>query len=146
MCFLVGGLFGYFVVFPYACRFFLNMGSDFNAVITVNTYFSLCLKLLLGIGLVFETPTLIFFLSKLGVITSRWMLKNFKYAVLAAFVVAAVLTPTPDMVNQSIIAIPMILLYGLGVPIAYFFGKERKTRQAKKAAEAGAAPSDGLAS
>jgi sec-independent protein translocase protein TatC len=132
-------------MFPWACRFFLQMGSEFNPVITVNTYFSFSLKLLLGIALVFEMPTLIFFLSKIGLITSRWMVKNFKYAVLAVFVIAAVITPTPDMVTQSILAVPMLALYGLGILIAFFFGRERKTRQEKKAARSGAAAADGPA-
>jgi sec-independent protein translocase protein TatC len=133
--FLAGAAFGYFVMFPWACRFFLKLGSDFAPVITVDTYFSFALKLLLGIALVFELPTLVYFLSKIGLITSRWMIRNFKYAVLAVFVIAAVITPTPDMVTQSILAVPMLALYGLGILIAFFFGKERKTRREKKAEE-----------
>jgi sec-independent protein translocase protein TatC len=131
--FIIGALFGYFIVFPYACRFFLQMGSDFQPVITVDQYFSLILKLLLGIGAVFETPTLIFFLSRMGVVTSAWMLKNFKYAFLAVFVIAAVITPTPDPVNQTILAVPMLVLYALGILIAFAFGKERKERKARRA-------------
>jgi len=133
--FLAGAAFGYFVMFPWACRFFLKLGSEFTPVLTVDTYFSFSLKLLVGIALVFELPTLVFFLSKLGLITSRWMIRNFKYAVLAVFVIAAVITPTPDMVTQSILAVPMLALYGLGILIAFFFGKERKTRREKKAEE-----------
>jgi len=128
--FILGGLFGYFIVFPWACRFFISLGSDFNPVLTVDTYFSFSLKVLLGIALVFETPTLIFFLSKLGLITSHWMIRNFKYAVLAVFVIAALITPTPDMITQSIVAVPMLALYGLGILIAFIFGKERKDRRA----------------
>ncbi len=131
--FLAGAAFGYFVMFPWACRFFLNLGSDFTPVLTVDTYFGFSMKLLIGIALVFELPTLIFFLSKLGIVSSRWMVRNFKYAVLAVFVIAAVITPTPDMVTQSILAVPMLALYGLGILIAFLFGKERKTRQEKKA-------------
>jgi sec-independent protein translocase protein TatC len=131
--FLAGAAFGYFVMFPWACRFFLTLGQDFTPVLTVDTYFSFSLKLLLGIALVFELPTLVFFLSKLGIVTSRWMVRNFKYAVLAVFVIAAVITPTPDMVTQSILAIPMLALYGLGILIAFLFGKERKVRREKKA-------------
>ena len=134
--FILGACFGYFVVFPWACRFFLQLGSDFQAVITIDQYFSLILKLLLGIGAVFEMPTLIFFLSRMGLVTSRWMIRNIKYAVLVVFVVAAVITPTPDPINQSILAVPMLLLYGLGILIAFFFGKERKHRREKKAAAA----------
>lgn len=127
--FSLGGVFGYFVVFPWACRFFLTLGTDFQPVITVNTYFGFTLKVLLGIALVFELPTLVFFLSRMGLITSRWMIKNFKYAVLGVFIIAAVITPTPDMVTQSIIAVPMLALYGLGILIALVFGKERKARR-----------------
>jgi sec-independent protein translocase protein TatC len=133
--FCLGALFGYFVIFPWACRFFLKLGQDFNPVITVNAYFSLAVKILLGIGLVFELPTLVFFLSRMGIITSRWMIKNFKYAVLAIFIIAAVITPTPDMVTQSILAVPMLLLYGLGILIAFLFGKERKRRKQKSGAD-----------
>ncbi|MGB7296471.1 MAG: twin-arginine translocase subunit TatC [Candidatus Aminicenantales bacterium] len=133
--FLAGAAFGYFVMFPWACRFFLTLGSDFTPVLTVDTYFGFALKLLLGIAIVFELPTLVFFLSKLGIITSRWLVRNFKYAVLAVFVIAAVITPTPDMITQSILAIPMLALYGLGILIAFLFGKERKIRRAKKDGE-----------
>ncbi len=129
--FSAGALFGYFVVFPWACRFFLNLGQDFMPVITVNAYLSLAIKILLGIGLVFELPTLVFFLSRMGIITSRWMIKNFKYAVLAIFVIAAVITPTPDIVTQGILAVPMLLLYGVSVLIAFLFGRERTRRKRK---------------
>ena len=131
--FTLGALFGYFFVFPYACRFFIQIGKDFQPLLTMDQYFSLMLKLLLGIGVVFETPTLIFFLSRMGVVTSRWMLRNFKYAVLAIFIIAAVITPTPDPINQLILALPMLALYSLGILIAFLFGKERKERRARRA-------------
>ena len=82
-------------------------------------------------------PTLILFLSKMGVVTSRWMVKHFKYAVLAIFIIAAVITPSADMVNQLILAVPMLVLYTFSILIAFLFGRERKDRKAKKA---GAAP------
>lgn len=130
--FSLGAVFGYFVVFPWACRFFLKMGADFQAVITVDEYFSLALRVLLGIAVVFELPTLVFFLSKLGIITSQWMIKNFKYAVLVVFIIAAIITPTPDMVTQSIIAVPMLGLYGLSILIAFLFGPGRKKKKDEK--------------
>jgi len=132
--FILGALFAYFVVFPFACRFFLKIGADFQPVITVDKYFSLALRVLLGIALVFELPTLVFFLSRIGIVTSRWMIKNFKYAVLAIFIIAAIITPTPDMITQSIIAVPMLALYGLSILIAFFAGKRRK-REEKNSAE-----------
>lgn len=127
--FTLGALFGYFIVFPWACRFFLGMGADFQAVITVGEYFSLAFRVLLGIALVFELPTLVFFLSRMGIITARWMVKNFKYAVLFVFIIAAIITPTPDMVTQSIIAVPMLGLYGLSILIALIFGKKREKKR-----------------
>lgn len=132
--FLLGATFGYLVIFPWACRFFLNLGSDFQSVITVNSYFNLSLKLLLGIGLVFEMPILVFFLAKIGVASSRWMLRNFKYAVLVIFIIAAIITPTPDMITQSILAIPMLLLYGLSILVVLFVEKAKRRKQASEAA------------
>jgi sec-independent protein translocase protein TatC len=127
--FTLGALFGYFIAFPFACSFFLKLGADFQPVITVDKYFSLALRVILGISLVFELPTLVFFLSRMGIITPRWMIKNFKYAVLVVFIIAAIITPSPDMVNQSIIAVPMLALYGLGILIAIVFGKEKKKKE-----------------
>jgi sec-independent protein translocase protein TatC len=127
--FILGALFGYFVLFPFACRFFLTIGSDFQPVITVDKYFSLALHLLLGIALVFELPTLVFFLSRMGLVTAGWMIKNFKYAVLIVFIIAAIITPTPDFINQTILAAPMLALYGLSILIALFAGKKRKEQK-----------------
>ncbi len=127
--FSAGALFGYFIVFPFACRFFLSMGSEFQAVITVDDYFSLALRVLLGIAIVFELPTLAFFLARMGILTARWMIKQFKYAVLMVFVIAAIITPTPDWMTQSIIAFPMLALYGLSILIALAFGKRDKKKK-----------------
>jgi len=129
--FASGAVFGYFVVFPFACRFFLSMGAEFEPVITANDYFSLAFRVLLGIAIVFEMPTLSFFLSRMGILTAKWMIKNFKYAVLVVFVIAAIITPTPDWMTQSIIAFPMLALYGLSILIAFVFGK-RKGKKKKE--------------
>lgn len=127
--FILGALFGYFVLFPFACRFFLTIGSDFQPVITADKYFSLALHLLLGIAFVFELPTLVFFLSRMGLVTAGWMIKNIKYAVLTIFIIAAIITPTPDFINQTILAAPMLALYGLSILIALFAGKKRKKQK-----------------
>ncbi len=124
--FLIGGWFGYKIVFPYACKFFLDIGKDFTAVITVSQYLSLATKVLLGIALTFELPVLIFFLSRFGIVTPKFLLKYFKYFILIAFIIAAVITPTPDMITQSVIALPLIALYGIGIIIALIFGKKKK--------------------
>jgi sec-independent protein translocase protein TatC len=138
--FALGALFGYFIAFPYAVEFFLGVGKNFQAVITIDEYFTFMLRVLLGIGAVFETPILIFFLSKIGIVNSRWMLKNFKYAILVVFIIAAFLTPTPDPINQTILALPMLALYSLGIIIAFFFGKERTARKDKRRAKKAAKP------
>ncbi len=135
--FTAGALFGYFIVFPWACRFFLTLGSDFQAVITVDQYFGFALKVLLGIALVFELPTLVFFLAKMGLITARWMIRNFKYAVLAVFVIAAVITPTPDVITQSVVAVPMLVLYGLSILIALVVGRGREKARRAESERAG---------
>lgn len=124
--FVGGGWFGFDVVFPMACKFFVDIGREFNQVITVDDYFSFASKMILAMGLVFETPILIFFLARLGIVTPQFLLRNFKYAIVAIFIIAAVITPTPDMVTQSALAVPMILLYALGIAISFLFGKKRE--------------------
>lgn len=121
--FVAGGYFGYKVAFPMVCRFLLDVGSEFRQVITVREYFSMASKVILGMGLVFEMPVMILFLARLGVVTHRFLLKQFRFAVLGIFIVAAIITPTPDIATQSVFAVPMIALYLLGVLVAWLFGK-----------------------
>jgi sec-independent protein translocase protein TatC len=116
--FLLGGAFGYYYIFPWACKFFLEIGEDFNAIITINEYFTLAFRVLLGIALVFEMPILTFLLAKIGILKARFLVKYFKYAVVLIFVIAAIITPTPDMITQSMFAIPMLVLYLLSILIA----------------------------
>jgi len=125
--FLAGGYFGYKVAFPLVCRFLLEVGSEFRQVITVREYFSMASKVILGMGLVFELPVMILFLARLGVVTHRFLLKQFRFAVLGIFIIAAVITPTPDIATQSVFAVPMIGLYLLGVAVAWLFGKRSPT-------------------
>jgi sec-independent protein translocase protein TatC len=132
--FLLGGAFGYFVVFPLACKFFLDIGKDFTAIITINDYFALAFRVLFGIALIFELPVLVFLLAKLRVVSARFLIRYFKYAVVAIFVLAAVITPTPDMVTQTMFAVPMIVLYLLSVLIA------RVVNPGEKEQDSGAGP------
>ena len=112
----------------------VGMGTNFQAVITINEYLSTATKVILGLGLVFELPILIFFLTRMGVVSERWLLRKFKYAVLVVFIVAAVITPTPDVATQVVFAVPMLLLYLLGIAISWIF---RKRPRPETAAEAG---------
>jgi sec-independent protein translocase protein TatC len=122
--FLAGCVFSYYYVFPFACRYFLQVGSQFKQEVRVDDYFSLFSKLTLAIGLVFETPILAFFLAKIGIINHHFLLNKLKYAILGAFVISAIITPTPDLVTQTILAVPMIGLYMLSILIAWAFGKK----------------------
>ena len=122
--FFLGGAFGYYIAFPMYVKFLLAFGQEFNQLIKIKEYFSLILTVLFGLACMFELPVIIFLLSKLGLVTSKFLLKYFKYAVVLIFILAALLTPTPDIVNQSIFAIPTILLYLLSILIAKFAGKK----------------------
>ncbi len=106
-------------------KFLLGVGEGFKQVVTINAYFSMMSKILLGLGLVFEMPMLIFFLARMGIVSAGQLLRWFRWAVLLIFVVAAIITPTPDVATQTVFAVPMILLYLLGVGVAAIFGKKR---------------------
>jgi sec-independent protein translocase protein TatC len=130
-----GALFGYFQVFPYAFDFFAGFSNEgIQFVPKLNEYLSFCLKLLFAFGLVFELPLFIFFLARLGMVSSTGLRKKRKYAILCAFVLSAVLTP-PDPFTQCLMAGPLIVLYEVGIWVAFFFGKKEK-RHLKKQAEA----------
>jgi sec-independent protein translocase protein TatC len=119
--FLSGCAFAYYEAFPLVVQFLIGVGKPFHAVITINEYVSLASKLILGLGLCFEMPILVFFLARLGIVSERWLLAKFKYAVLIIFIIAAVITPTPDVATQCVFALPMIALYLLGILIAWMF-------------------------
>ncbi len=124
--FIGGGLFAYYIVLPPACKFFIEQGLDwdFRPVITARELLSFESKILLGMGFVFQMPILTFFLAKLGIVTTGFLLRNFKYAVLIIFVLAAILTPTPDVVTQSLFAAPMVVLYLLSILVTAVFGRK----------------------
>jgi sec-independent protein translocase protein TatC len=123
--FLAGGYFGYRIAFPMVVRFLLTVGKDFKQVVTIQAYFGMMSKVLLGLGLVFELPILIFFLARIGLVTAGMLLRWFRWAILLIFIIAAIITPTPDVATQTVFAVPMIVLYLLGVIIAALFGRKR---------------------
>jgi len=124
LLFLAGGYFGWRVMLPATCKFFVEQGSGFKQMITIDDYYSFASTMILAAGLVFETPILVFFLARLGILTPQYMLHQWKFAVLLSFIVAAIVTPTPDPVNQTVLALPMIGLYFLGVLVAWLFAKK----------------------
>lgn len=121
--FVLGGWFGYAVGFPMVAKFLVSTGEDFQPVLKIDDYLDLVAKILLGMGIVFETPILIFFLARIGVVTEKWLLAKFRYAVLIIFIIAAIITPTPDIPTQCAFALPMCALYLLGVLLAWIFKK-----------------------
>lgn len=127
--FLAGGVFAYTVAFPFAVEFLLGMGEPFEPVITVQKYFGFLMTVILGLGLMFELPIFIFLLAVIGVVTPGFLLRNFRWAVLIIFVVAALITPTPDVVNLCIFAVPTIALYLLGIGAAWVVTRGKKKRR-----------------
>ena len=125
ICFLGGAAFGYFVVFPPAFRFLVGYASDIlDPLPAVSEYFSLSLRLLIAFGIVFELPVFMVFLAKVGVVDTRFLRRNRKYAFLISFIVAAIVTPTPDIVNQLLMAGPLIVLYEISIiAVSLFAGK-----------------------
>jgi sec-independent protein translocase protein TatC len=130
--FLAGGLFGFFVVYPAALDFLVGYSKQFAPMITIGEYTNLFLVIIMGLGLIFELPILVFFLALMGIISAGFMWKNFRYSILGIFVVAAIVTPTTDIMNMCLFAAPMILLYVLSIGIAYFVHPtQRRARAAK---------------
>jgi sec-independent protein translocase protein TatC len=126
--FLVGIAFGYFIMLPYILRFLVSFHGPVEPLISINEYFDLILIVLLGLGLIFETPILIFFLALFGIVTPKFLLKNFRYAMLIITVVAAIVTPTPDATTMLIFMAPMILLYFVGVLVSYVVIRKKRTQ------------------
>src|SRR5581483_10615484 len=115
--FITGGCFAYFVAFRYGLEFLLGIGRDVNVtpVVSINEYFDLFVNVTLGVGLVFEMPVIIFFLTLLRLASPRFLLRHSRYAILAITVIAAIVTPTPDIFNMMIFATPMVALYFVGL-------------------------------
>jgi sec-independent protein translocase protein TatC len=129
--FFVGGAaFGHFYLFPVTFRFLGEFGgSDMQFLPKIDEYYSFYSWFLLGLGIVFQVPVVILILARIGLVTPGFLLRQTKYAILVSFIVAAVLTPTPDMVTQTLLALPMIGLYLLGVGVAWLFGRPRAARE-----------------
>jgi sec-independent protein translocase protein TatC len=129
--FILGGLFGYFVAFRFGLRFLLSIGvqKDITTVISVNEYFDMFVNVILGVGLVFELPVLIFFLIILRIVTPGFLVRHSRYAILINFIIAAVVTPTPDIFNMTLFALPMCILYYLGVFLGYLVVLRREGRR-----------------
>ena len=128
--FLMGSAFSYHIAMPVAVRFLAEQGMGYEQNVTLDSAFNFATRMILGLGILFELPILIFFLSRLGIVTPRFLIYKFKYAVLVIFIIAAVITPTPDVITQAIFALPMIGLYWIGIAVSWVV--EKSSRKSKE--------------
>ena len=134
LVFLLGSAFGYLVLFPPAIDFLLNFGSDVaTPFIRLGSYIGLILALLFWMGILFQTPLVLFFLSRIGVVNYRWLAGKRRIAVVVAFILGALITPTFDPVNQALVAVPIIVLYEVGIWLARLGGRRESPAGALEA-------------
>jgi sec-independent protein translocase protein TatC len=124
--FTAGGLFGYKMVYPASLDFLIGYGHRFQPMITIGEYTKLFVTITLGFGLIFEMPILVFFLALMRLITARWMLRNLRYSILVIFIIAAIVTPTADILNMCLFAAPMVALYAISIGVAWLVNSKRK--------------------
>jgi sec-independent protein translocase protein TatC len=128
--FVAGGYFAYKMVYPAALNFLIEYSAQFTPMITINEYTNLFMTIVLGLGVVFEMPILVFFLALFGIVSPGWMWRNLRYSILVIFIIAAIITPTTDIMNMCIFAAPMVVLYLASIGVAYLVHpKQRKKRE-----------------
>ncbi len=126
--FLAGAAFGHYVLFPYAVRFLTTVGSEsIHVMLTVEKLFSFYAQFVVGLGLAFQIPTVVFILSKLDLVTPRFLWRHIRLVILAVFTLAAILTPTPDLVTQCLLALPMLGLYLASIGISWLVTRGAKS-------------------
>ncbi len=136
LLFLFGATFCFLFVLPFAMSFLLTYKTGIiMPMLSVGNYVDFCLKFILAFGAVFELPIVIVFLTRMGIVTPRTLAKNRKYAILLAFVISAILTPTPDAFNQILMAVPIIILYEAGIFVSRIFGIKKIEPIKEKASE-----------
>jgi sec-independent protein translocase protein TatC len=125
--FLGGAFFGYYYVLPGALKILIiGFGKNFTPMVTIEEYSSFFLSIILGLGISFEMPVVIFFLAMFGIVSPRFLWKNFRYAILIVFIIAAVICPSPDPWTMCIYAVPMLTLYVIGIAVAWWVHPDRK--------------------
>ena len=124
--FIAGGLFGYKMVYPASLDFLIGYGQRFQPMITIGEYTKLFVTIIIGLGLIFEMPILVFFLALMRVVTARWMWQNLRYSILAIFIVAAIVTPTADILNMCLFVAPMVGLYAVSMGVAWLVNSKRE--------------------
>ena len=132
--FLAGAFFGYHYVYPGALDFLLGYGKQFQPMVTISEYTDLFMTVILGLGAVFELPILVMFLALFGIVTPGWLWRNIRYAILVIFIIAAIITPTPDILTMCVFAAPMLALYIVSIGVAYLVHPARRDRKKQEAA------------
>ena len=126
--FLIGAAYCFFLVLPFAMRFLLTYKTEsLTPMLSVGNYIDFCLKFILAFGAIFELPVAIVFFTHMGLVTPKTLSKNRKYAILFAFIAAAMLTPTPDAFNQILMAVPMIVLYEAGILVSRIITRRKSS-------------------
>lgn len=124
--FVAGAAFAYYVLFPPAARYLLGLGEDFRLLLSANDYFDFIILIMLAMGVIFQMPAVTYVLSRIGLVSANFLVKNWKIALIVILIVAALVSPTGDIPNMMLFAMPMIVLYIVSIFIAWFFGKKRK--------------------
>jgi sec-independent protein translocase protein TatC len=130
--FLAGGVFGFKMVYPAALDFLIGYSHQFAPMITISEYTDLFMTIIVGLGLVFEMPILVFFLALMGIVSAKWMWKNLRYSILVIFIIAAIITPTTDIMNMCIFAAPMIVLYLVSIGVAWLVHPKNRRKRGEK--------------
>jgi sec-independent protein translocase protein TatC len=123
--FVLGAATAYYVIFPAAAKYLLGLGSDFRLLLKADDYFDFIILLMLGMGLVSQMPAITYVLARIGVVTARWMVKVWRFALIGILVIAAVLSPTGDIPNMLLFAMPMFVLYVISILVALISGRPR---------------------
>ncbi len=139
LLFIIGIAFGYYIVFPVAFKFFVSYTTDSIKILpSLKEYLSFSCTFLLAFGVIFEIPIFLFFLERIGIVKEKQLRSNRKYAILIAFILGAVLTPTPDVVNQTLMAGPIIILFEISLVMIKLFGKKKVSADTEKSTDSDA--------
>ncbi len=124
--FVVGAAFAYYILFPPAVRYLLGLGQDFNVMLRATDYFDFITLIMLAMGLIFQMPAITYVLARIGIVSAGFLLKAWKFAIVIILIVAAIISPTGDIPNMMLFALPMTVLYIVSIFIAWLFGKKRQ--------------------
>ncbi len=131
--FLFGGAFSFFVILPFAMKFLLSVGTGkLIPMLSVEQYVDFCLQFILSFGLVFELPFVLLILSAMGIVNPRGLAEKRRYAIVGAFILGAILSPSPDVFNQTLVAVPLIVLYEVGILLSSLYMKRKGARSGKE--------------